>query len=268
MVREDVVEKHFNKMGAKVKLVENKPRWRRNNALPYTVDIETKGKEETFVIETTDLKSLDIQVLEVKPELRHLLLMGKDSTGEISKFLCGHDERHWFVAALPEGAKVRNIEDAMSALKPTEVVSAQSKAKVRSKDKHRRRNKGYVRQGEWFFIPEPSFNAEGTILRNEPIVRGRGKPHMCEELIRVGGEAVFVDSDSPNGITLEQYTAIVKKEPHKQHHFRRMTRGARVYVRGKITHKDHATVELLIWHRVVVNTESSSRAMRNMMFLD
>jgi len=36
------------------------------------------------------------------------------------KFLCGHDERHWFVAAVP-GRGVSNVRTAMEALKPAAV---------------------------------------------------------------------------------------------------------------------------------------------------
>ena len=41
-----------------------------------------------------------------------------------------------------------------------------------------------------------------------------------------------------------------------------------VYVRGKITHPDHATIRLDGWHRVEMNTENRSRAMASVAFLD
>ena len=44
------------------------------------------------------------------------------------KFLCGHDERHWFVAGVPERAPVSNVVTAMEALKP-DVVRAQERGK-------------------------------------------------------------------------------------------------------------------------------------------
>jgi hypothetical protein len=47
-----------------------------------------------------------------------------------------------------------------------------------------------------------------------------------------------------------------------------MRRDAFVYVRGRIRHPDHRTVVLHGWHRVVMNTESQSKAMRNVAFLD
>jgi hypothetical protein len=47
-----------------------------------------------------------------------------------------------------------------------------------------------------------------------------------------------------------------------------MKRDASVYVRGKMSHPDHETVTLNGWHRVLMNTESRSKAMRFLAFLD
>jgi len=48
----------------------------------------------------------------------------------------------------------------------------------------------------------------------------------------------------------------------------RMVRNARVYVKGAIRHPDHATIHLPYWHQVVMNTETQSRAMAEVAFLD
>ena len=47
-----------------------------------------------------------------------------------------------------------------------------------------------------------------------------------------------------------------------------MRRNPGVYVRGRVRHADHATIILHDWHRVVMNTEGQSKAMRNVAFLD
>jgi hypothetical protein len=47
-----------------------------------------------------------------------------------------------------------------------------------------------------------------------------------------------------------------------------MTRDAVVYARGRVRHADHRTITLHGWHRVLMNTEGQSRAMRNVAFLD
>ncbi|HSZ58827.1 MAG TPA: hypothetical protein VK797_24475 [Tepidisphaeraceae bacterium] len=46
------------------------------------------------------------------------------------------------------------------------------------------------------------------------------------------------------------------------------TRNAEVFVRGRIRRRDHATIALACWHKVVMNTEGRARAMENVAFLD
>src|SRR5262249_12279448 len=50
--------------------------------------------------------------------------------------------------------------------------------------------------------------------------------------------------------------------------WRTMRRNPGVYVRGRVRHADRATITLHGWHRVVMNTEGQSKAMRNLAFLD
>ena len=47
--------------------------------------------------------------------------------------------------------------------------------------------------------------AEHLVLRDEPLRRGSGKPHMVECLARTGGETVYVTSRHPNGPTGDAY---------------------------------------------------------------
>jgi hypothetical protein len=49
-------------------------------------------------------RPVELEVVDVDRNDRHLLLLVRDGE-EKSKFLCGHDERHWFVAAVPEDAR-------------------------------------------------------------------------------------------------------------------------------------------------------------------
>jgi len=42
-----------------------------------------------------------------------------------------------------------------------------------------------------------------------------------------------------------------------------------VHVKGKVSHPEHATVNLgQIWHRVLLNTESKAKAAYNVAFID
>jgi hypothetical protein len=187
--------------------------------------------------------------------------------GEKHRFLLGHDERHWFVAGIPEATPVSRVRDALQALKPENVL--QGERALRPKDRDRRTNQARIRQGEWFFVPAPDVRVSALlILRDEPLVRSRGgKPHTCEQLFRFGGETVYVSPGAPNGLTEEAYRRITDGE-RKRWNWRVMRRNPRVYVRGRVRHADHKTVTLDGWHQVMSNTEDQSFAMRNIVFLD
>ena len=103
----------------------------------------------------------------------------------------------------------------MEALQPLEVRARAEQTLRRTKDRLRRHNQAFIRQGEWFFIPDARMIVnEHLAHRNEPISRGNGsKPHMCQFLYRHGGEAVMVCNRYPAGVTLEQYQQIVQAQP-------------------------------------------------------
>ena len=82
----------------------------------------------------------------------------------------------------------------------------------------------------------------------------------------MGGETVYVSTKYPAGLTATEYKRLPPEERNRG--FRMMKRDARVYVRGEITHRDHKTVYLRGWHRVLMNTENRSLAMRFLAFLD
>jgi hypothetical protein len=152
-------------------------------------------------------------------------------------------------------------------LKPEGVL--QSERSIRSKQRDRRSNRARIRQGEWFFVPSPDLRvSEMLILANEPLVRSRGgKPHVCEQLFRFGGETVYVSPGAPNGLTEAEYAKLSDVE-RKRWNWQVMRRNPKVYVRGRVRHLDHQTVTLLGWHQVLSNTEDQSYAMRNIVFLD
>ena len=212
----------------------------------------------------------EVAVLDVQPADRHLLLLVREA-GEKQKFLCGHDERHWFVAAMPESAPVGTVRQAKEALKPAEVQVAQGRRGLRAEARNRRKNAAYRRQGEWFFLPVPDFGVdEGLVLRNEPLRRGNGgKPHWVEYCYRTGGETVYVCARHPNGVTEKEYRRILAGNPRaKGWGWQTMRRNPGVYVRGSVRHADHKTIVLHGWHRVLMNTEGEAKAMRNVAFLD
>jgi hypothetical protein len=207
--------------------------------------------------------------VDVRKDQRHLLLVGIGSK-EKHKYLCGHDERHWFVAGVPNDPGVSNVRTAMEALKPMEVRVEQERKGVHGKQRVSRRTVAYVRQGEWFFLPRPDIKVTPWMIRNdEPLQRTGGKPHMAEFAFRTGGVQVYVSAGYTNGLTMDQYQRLIAGRPSaRRQNWRIMRRDAQVFVRGRISHSDHATINLACWHLVVMNTENRSVAMKHVAFLD
>ena len=229
------------------------------------IDVETDRRGERFVLRVAGLRDVTVDVVHSDGIDRALLLLVRDE-GEKSRFLCGFDERHWFVAAIPESARgVASVEAAKDALQPAAVREAV--ARRRPKDRFRRRNAAYVRQGEWFFLPAWSLQVEPwEILRNEPLTRGFGKRHVLEHAYRRGGETVYVDDAHPTGLTLEELMALPASD--RRNGWEEMVRDPELYAKGAVRHPDHATIVLHGWHRVLMNTEQEARAMRHVAFLD
>lgn len=135
-----LLERKFGLMGARVK-IGLQARLSRRDAR-FTVDVVSDRKGEYFDIRLLENQQVELNVLDVRPEMRHLLLMAPGG-----KFLCGHDERHLFVAAVP-GSNASNVNTALVALKPAAVRREEARKRIRTKDRFRRRNDAFIRQGE------------------------------------------------------------------------------------------------------------------------
>jgi hypothetical protein len=264
----NLLDAKFARIGARLK-VAGRPSRRSRASGVVSLDVQNDRKREFFEIVCRPGAEAEVAVLDVQPADRHLLLLVREGE-EKSKFLCGHDERHWFVAGIPESAPVGTVRQAKEALKPAEVRSAQARKRVKARGRDRRKNAAFIRQGEWFFLPLPGFAVdERLVLPNEPLRRGNGKPHWAEFCYRTGGETVYVCSRYPNGVSEAEYKRILAGSPKaKGWGWRTMRRNPGVYVKGRVRHADHATITLHGWHQVVLNTEGQSRAMRNVAFLD
>ena len=267
------LESKFVAIGARLKVADP---LRRDDG-KIRLDIQSDRQGEYFEIRRPVstgrelIATPQLEVLNVQKRDRHLLLMIRE-LGEKSKFLCGHDERHWFVAAIPETASVGTVQAAKDALKPAEVIARQALVGIGFTQGNSRKNAAFRRQGEWFFLPDPAFRPNPKFLiRNEPLVRGGGggKPHWVDECFRTGGEDVRVCPRYPNGVLQAEYERIIRQEREANTwNWRFMKRDPHVHVRGRIRHADHATITLPIWHRVLMNTENQSKAMRHVAFLD
>ncbi len=245
----EIIRRHFESMGARVRFRNHwVDDWGRPHPGPgeFTLDVARDRRGSIFDV-LVGKEAPELFVLQVRPRERHLLLMSRDG----HRFLCGHDERDWFVAAVP--SRVSTVRDAKLALMPPAV---HEKALRRSPSATlRRRNKIFTRQGEWFFVPVDRDFPEELILRNEPLQRTpRSKPHVCEELYREGGEVVYLVSG-------RAYSEDEYREMRRRHIWFgrrgvvRRLRNPEVYVRGCVRHPDHSTVHLKGWHRVHINGE-------------
>src|ERR1044071_2656443 len=258
----------FALMGARLTFhdVSDAPRWRPRRA---GIDIGTDGRGEFFDISLSRFESVEYEVVDLRPDLRHLLLLGRRD-GAKEKYLGGHDERHWFVCAVP-GAKVSGVLTALEALQPPLVRWVVGRNLRRQKERFSRRHEALVRRGEGFFVPEPRLDVpEWLLLRNEPLSRGGGsKPHMCQFAYRYGGEVGWVCPRHPNGVLPAQYERLVKGNPKAARWgWQQQRRNPAVYARGRVWHKDHKTVVLDGWHRVVMNTEWQAPFAPRVVFLD
>jgi len=240
--------RHFSRMGARVKI--DLPRW--HHEANFRIDISRDNGGEFFDIRCRE--GFIPEILDVAPRERHLVLMVRDGRAK-NKFLLGHDERHWFAAAVP-GDSVRDVRTAIESLRPQEVGRHTA-----------------IRQGEWFFVPQRTgFAADPltVIHRNERLSRGAGsKPHMCEEVFRRGGAVVMISRKHPLGIPPAAYNRLMATDPEARNmSWQRMVRDAEVYARGTVRHPDHKTVHLDGWHRVHMNQERFAAHARQIAFLD
>ncbi len=257
------IERHFAKIGARARVHGV------DRGDGVRIDIGRDRDGEFFDIALASGSPAEVRVVDAQPRIRHLLLLSEQSDGK-HKFLCGHDERHWFVAAVPERASVSSVRTAFDALKPLAVRQREFQLQVRPRKRNRRHNEAFIRQGEWFFVPVPAWQRvdERLIVCHEPISRGRGKPHLCEELVREGGELVYVSTQHPQGLTATQHRQLISRQPKLRHlHWVAQRRNPLVFVRGKVRHADHKTIVLPGW-QVLMNTETQSAAMRHVAFID
>ena len=221
-----VLNNKFERIGARVKFSEQFDR------SGVSLNIQTDRLGEYFDVAQPQRNLPELHVLDVQPVDRHLLLMVREPEGK-HKFLCGHDERHWFVAAIPESAPVGTVRQAKEALKPVDVLHAQSLRGMRAKERNSRKNIAFRRQGEWFFLPDPKLLIDQKlVIRNEPLRRNdRGKPHWAEFCYRTGGEMVFVSPQYPAGLTPKQHENLLLKNPRATRwNWRLMSRNANVEV--------------------------------------
>jgi len=292
----ELVKSKIEKAGHRVVFDDHLPR-----RGPFALDVRRDKKGEYFHFQMEE----DVEPSVLHTEGDHLLLMFKvpadrpHTPPNKFKAMIGHDERQLFVASIPENRPVTTVFSAKESLKPQAVKEFEKSIGLKTKDKQARHARGKAgslkrrRQGDFYFIPKPNFQPpkfssmnEG-ILKNEPISRGAGASHICEELVRAGGEdfwsfemwsmdakkrefAQRLMKDHASGFTGEERRKLWEDYPETKNWRWRSRRGGdiKVHVRGSIRHHEHATLTLDIWHEVIPNTENQSSMAAHVVFLD
>jgi hypothetical protein len=270
-----LIKKKFQQIGSDVEF-SDVGAFRGN--IPIEVNVKTNKGKEIFDI-ATNSDDMDVSVLDIDQKDRHLLMLikrpvvnriGKTMFWDKFKILCGHDERHYFSAGIPESSGVSTIMQAKEALLPEKFLEIH-KQKGKRKNRLKRKNEVAHRQGEWIFIKSTFEPSEDERIRmKEPISRGGGsKPHICEEVCNIGGITVWVNNRfAPNGVSAKQMEMLMKKHGLNSHDFNQRTTEGTVYARGYVRHSDHKTINLPGWHEVLMNRENESAASRISVFLD
>ena len=267
----DLLKRHFAHIGARVQVRSDDGRSRsiaREGTV--TLDVIQDRFGELFDVRVMPMAEPRIEVLQAVPNQRHLLLLTQaHATAEKDKFLCGHDERHWFVAAVP-GRSVATVRSAMEALKPPGLAALEARFGLSERRRNRRKNEAFRRQGEWFFVPVTGLKVDPKlVLHHEPVARSGGKAHWLEFAYRSGGETVYVVDRYPSGLIERQYREVLARNPKaRTWPWRTMRRNPALYAKGRVRHPDHATIVLHDWHQVLMNRESDAPAMRHVAFLD
>lgn len=208
---ETLLQNAFQEIGARLANETFGPR--------FEIDIVNRNRLEAYQFQYPRNDQIEIEVVDVHRHLRQLVLDATGSRLPISgRYLCGHDESHWFVAGLEFGRQTMTVRGAMESLKPALVRREQRRKGVRHR-LDRRATAAYIRQGEWFFLPRPKMQVAAELVEYRgQLARNGGKPHRVDELYRVPG-------------------------------------GEEVFVRGNVRHVDHQTIRFDVWHRVVQNNE-------------
>ena len=148
-----------------------------------------------------------------------------------TRYLCGMDERHLFIARLSRGTTVK---EAHASLRPARLPASA------------------LRQGEWFFVPlSPREEARledliagrrAVVLAKEPLGAG-GHPHTADELLR---------------LPLPSWAGSAGRAP-----------AVAVFVRGAVRHEEHRTLRFRSWVSVVRNAEPGPQGqLRNILWID
>lgn len=234
--------------------------------------LRNKGKEE-LLVSVPEGDEAEVKVLGIDRRIQQAVLMiheperefvervwsprkrehvdvVRKTSEEKRRFLVGMDECHLFVAQLTSPATT--VQQAHEGLRPRDVPAGRAAKKL-----------GIVRQGEWFFQPASALErglieqhvARKGVDRHVRVGRGRGlmrgRPHEVSESVIL--------------VLKETRTTVVRRGRTVGERFFRETLE---FVRGRVKHPDHRTIELHEWHKVFLNTEDRQTLSRFSSWVD
>lgn len=249
----------FAAIKARVK-VERLPQLRGLRELELDVVRDRRGELFLIRVQSGIDPMSRIVVRNIDKPRRHLLLdiLNDDQDQRVvhNLLLCGHDERHHFVAGISDRG-AGTVRSALESLKPALVREAELAAGVRRQNRFTRKNEAFVRQGEWFFIPARVEVPRGSALRHEPLQAIGRKPHMAEFAFRTEGEVIYTHR-TQGQVREADYGKFLKEHPSHRQGWTMRRLNPKVFVRGTIKHPDHKTLRLDSWHQVLLSNETSA----------
>ena len=85
----------------------------------FEIDVLQDGQNEVFRLKYPQQDVITAEAIDVQPKRRHLVLDVSGWRLPISgRYLCGHDEFHWFVASLPFDQRTATVRGAMEGSSP------------------------------------------------------------------------------------------------------------------------------------------------------
>ena len=102
-----------------------------------------------------------------------------------------------------------------SRCRPDGVRNAADRAGLGTRDRIRRHNRAFRRQGEWFFGPcfRPARGSQARVEKRTDPARTRAEPRLAAGVVRSGGERVLICNRHPNGVSETEYRQILATTP-------------------------------------------------------
>jgi len=155
----------------------------------------------------------------------------RETSGRSMLYLMGLDERQLFIARLPK--TITTVAEAHKSLKSSEVTFAEGRAPGKT-----------IRQGEWFFV--------NTTDEEQDYLNKAIKDHQLIIKVKfpIGHNHIQVNSHVADEALVVPAKLLVHGFPIRQ--------TTDTFVRGSVRHRDHDTVKMSKWRRVIRNDEPES----------